>query len=50
VRAVERADLALTDQLDREVAVFDPRRLERRERRAAELLRGVDKVDLDQGG
>ena len=38
----------LADQLDREVAVVDARRRQRRERGPAELLRGVDELDLDQ--
>ena len=46
--AVERADLPLAYELDREVAVVDPRRRERGQGRPAELLGCVDELDLDQ--
>jgi hypothetical protein len=48
VLAVEGTDLVLADQLDREMAVVEARRSERLERGPAELLRGVDELDLDQ--
>jgi hypothetical protein len=48
VLAVERADLARADELDREVAVVDPGRRERGQGRPAELLGRVDELDLDQ--
>jgi hypothetical protein len=48
VLAVERPDLALADKLDGKVAVLDPCRRERGQGGPAELLRGVDELDLDQ--
>jgi hypothetical protein len=48
VRPVQLADSLLVDQLDREVAVGDPRGGERGERRPAQALRGADQVELDQ--
>jgi hypothetical protein len=50
VLAVEDPDLVLADQLDREVALLHPGRLERGQRGPAEFLRCVNEVYLDQGG
>jgi len=48
VLAVERADLALADEPDREVAVVDPGSRERGQGRPTEFLGRVDELDLDQ--
>ena len=48
--AIQLVDAAGRDELDRQVAVLDPGRLERRQRRAPQLVGNVDEVDLDQGG
>jgi hypothetical protein len=48
VLAVELLDAARVDQLDREVAVRDARRRQRRQRRRAQLVGRADEVELDQ--
>ena len=45
---VERPDAVLADELDREVALVDARRAERREGGGAQLLGRADEVELDQ--
>jgi hypothetical protein len=50
VVAVQLVDAPRRDELDREMAVLDPGRVERRQRRPPELVRDVDEVDLDQRG
>ena len=49
VLAVELADPVLVDELDREVAVVDPGRAERRLHRRAQLGRDVEQVDGQLG-
>ncbi len=46
--AVERADALGIHQRNSQVAVLDPCRGERGERRGTQLLRGVDEVELNQ--
>ena len=50
VLAVQLVDARGCDELDRQMAVLDTGRGERRKRRAPELVRNVDEVDLDQLG
>jgi hypothetical protein len=48
VAAVELPDAILADELDRQVAVLDPGRRQRGERRRAQGLGRIDEVELDQ--
>jgi hypothetical protein len=50
VLAVQLVDARGCDELDRQMPVLDTGRGERRKRRAPELVRNVDEVDLDQLG
>jgi hypothetical protein len=48
VLAVQLVDASWRDELDREMAVLDTGCLEGGKRRAPELVRNFDEVDLDQ--
>jgi hypothetical protein len=49
VLAVELPDALRVDQLDREVAVLDAPRGQRRQRRGAQAFGRPDELEIDQG-